>query len=48
MEGMVTITQAEYDQLLADSEKLNALEQMGVDNWDGYDQAMDLLNGENE
>ena len=32
----VTIPKKEYDGLLHDSKKLHALENMGVDNWDGY------------
>ena len=37
----VTITQEEYDNLLRDSEILRALENAGVDNWEGYDFAME-------
>ncbi|WP_252108806.1 MULTISPECIES: hypothetical protein [unclassified Halomonas] len=40
----VTITVAEYQQLLADQAKLHALEAMGVDNWSGYADAMQELN----
>lgn len=39
----VTISRGEYDQLLADQAKLRALEAMGVDNWSGYEQAMQQL-----
>jgi len=39
----VTISRAEYDQLLADQAKLRALEAMGVDNWSGYSDAMEQL-----
>lgn len=39
----VTISRDEYDQLLADQAKLRALEAMGVDNWSGYEQAMQQL-----
>lgn len=39
----VTITKKEYDELNADQRKLNALENAGVDNWDGYDFAMEAL-----
>ncbi len=39
----VTITRAEYEQLLADQAKLNALEGAGVDNWSGYSDAMEAL-----
>lgn len=36
----------EYD--LTDEEKLEALIQGGVDNWSGWDYAIDLLDGEEE
>tara|TARA_R110001606_G_scaffold64122_2_gene148988 strand:+ start:4904 stop:5515 length:612 start_codon:yes stop_codon:yes gene_type:complete len=39
----VTISRGEYDQLLADQAKLRALEAMGVDNWSGYEAAMQQL-----
>lgn len=39
----VTISRSEYDQLLAAQAKLRALEAMGVDNWSGYEQAMQQL-----
>lgn len=41
--AQVTISQEEYDQLLADQAKLHALEAMGVDNWSGYADAMEQL-----
>ncbi len=37
----VTITREEYDNLLEDSKVLQALENAGVDNWEGYDFAME-------
>jgi hypothetical protein len=40
---MITITKTEYDQLVRDSEILSALRSAGVDNWDGYDIAMESL-----
>lgn len=40
---MITISEKEYKQLLEDSKKLLALEHTGVDNWEGYDIALDLL-----
>lgn len=43
MEEMVTISKSEYESLKEDSEKLNALECLGVDNWCGYDDAMNYL-----
>lgn len=36
----ITITRAEYDQLLADQRLLHALQAAGVDNWDGYSEAL--------
>jgi len=42
-EEMVTITKKEYNSLCEDSAKLTALECAGVDNWSGYDFAMDIL-----
>lgn len=40
MDEMVTIPKKEYDQLLKESLKLSMLEGYGVDNWQGYDDAM--------
>lgn len=39
----ITITRAEYDQLLADQRLLHALQAAGVDNWNGYDDALETL-----
>jgi putative phage-type endonuclease len=39
----VTISRAEYDRLKRDSLKLEALIAAGVDNWEGYDDAMHML-----
>ena len=39
----VTITRKEYDRLLEAEAKLIALEAAGVDNWSGYDDAMQQL-----
>lgn len=39
----VTISRKEYDQLRAAQAKLDALEAAGVDNWSGYDDAMEQL-----
>ena len=38
----VTISVEEYNELLDDAEFLNALRMAGVDNWDGYDEAIDI------
>jgi len=42
-EKMVTITQKEYNKLLEDSNFLEALRGVGVDNWEGYNEAFELL-----
>jgi hypothetical protein len=47
-EEMITITKKEYDRLKKRSLKLQALDNAGVDNWDGYSYAMELLDGEEE
>jgi len=39
---MVTITTAEYDQLVEDAEWLSYLEAAGVDNWEGIDEAISM------
>lgn len=38
--GTWTLTHQEYQQLLRDQNRLNALEAAGVDNWEGYSNAM--------
>lgn len=48
MEEMITITKKEYDRLKEDSEWLGCLEQAGVDNWDGIDNAMEIKREEQE
>jgi hypothetical protein len=40
VENTVTITEKEYKNLKIRDLKLSALEQEGVDNWVGYDEAM--------
>lgn len=35
----VTISRKEYEQLQKDADMLNALENCGVDNWEGYSEA---------
>ena len=42
-EQTVTITQSEYDSLLEDSRFLNALRSAGVDNWEGYEIAQEMV-----
>ncbi len=45
---MVTITKEKYEQLLRDRELLLCLEACGVDNWQGWDEAMEMFNEEEE
>ena len=40
---MIAIPVDRYEQLLEDSLWLSALRGAGVDNWEGYDYAMELL-----
>ncbi len=42
----VTITESDYKQLREDQDKLWALETYGVDNWEGYSDAMQSLKDE--
>ena len=44
----ITISKEEYESLLEDSDKLLALEGAGVDNWEGYAEAMELFKEINE
>ena len=37
----ISISEEEYETLLNDSILLNCLQMMGVDNWDGYDDAIE-------
>lgn len=37
----ISISEEEYETLLNDSIFLNCLQMMGVDNWDGYDGAIE-------
>ena len=43
MEETITISREEYEQLSACRDKLYALETAGVDNWEGYSYAMEIL-----
>lgn len=44
----ITISRERYAELDAAEDKLNALEAAGVDNWQGYDIAMEELRKEQE
>ena len=47
MEGeMVTIPRYEYERLQKDSDWLGCLEEAGVDNWDGYGEAIAIRNSD--
>ena len=41
--GMVLMTREVFDSMEADVRKLHALESAGVDNWSGYDSAMEEI-----
>lgn len=43
LSGNISISKAEYEALLDDQRLLTALEQAGVDNWEGYSHAMEIL-----
>ncbi len=42
-EEMISVSRKEYEQLQRDSRLLAALQAQGVDNWDGYDSALESL-----
>lgn len=48
MKESVTISKDYYEQLERDSALLNALKCVGVDNWRGYSDAMEMLEKESE
>jgi len=48
MSKEILITMAEYNKLRAAQNKLDALESAGVDNWEGYDLAMEDYNDDDE
>lgn len=43
-----TLSQEEYEELLESDKMLSALERAGVDNWEGYDFAMEIMNDDTE
>lgn len=45
-DDVIVLTQEDYQQLQYDSALLYALETAGVDNWEGYEIAIQLLNGD--
>ncbi len=44
--GMIEIPFEEYDRLVDSENFLEALNQAGVDNWEGYDVAYQIYNGQ--
>lgn len=47
-EEKITIPKSRYNEFVARSNRLGALEAAGVDNWEGYDHAMRILHGEDD
>lgn len=45
---MITIPLHEYQKLLDDSRFLDCLNNTGVDNWDGYDEAVTEFNSQED
>ena len=43
MEETITISKKESESLLEDQKLLECLQGAGVDNWDGYDYAMEMM-----
>lgn len=48
MEKTITIPKVVLDELIEDSNFLQCLEACGVDNWEGYEHALDMLQEEFE
>ena len=48
MEGTITISMEEYERLVDAESTLEALICAGVDNWEGYEYAMSMLDEEEE
>lgn len=43
MEEKIEISKSEYEELIEDQKLLHALQGAGVDNWEGYDFALEAL-----
>ncbi|MDR9852929.1 hypothetical protein RJP21_04850 [Paenibacillus sp. VCA1] len=43
MEDLITIPKSTYERLLRDQTLLDCLKGAGVDNWSGYDDAMEMF-----
>lgn len=48
MDDTVTISKKEYEQLLKDRRFLACLKSAGVDNWCGYEDALDMCYGDDD
>lgn len=48
MKECVSITEEEYEELRRDQKWLRYLEAAGIDNWEGYDEAMSALRNDDE
>lgn len=46
--GIVTITKSEYEELKRDSELLSCLEACGVDDWSGWDKALEMMDDDED
>ena len=44
----ITIRKIDYEELLSDQRLLRALEAAGVDNWQGFDEAVKMLHNATE
>lgn len=42
-DNFIMVDRDDYHRILKDSQLLDALMQMGVDNWEGYEEAINLL-----
>lgn len=42
-EELITVSKREYDALVEDANTLSCLYAAGVNNWDGYDYAMEMI-----
>ena len=47
-EDIIYLPEDEYEELLADSDLLQALMEAGVENWEGYPIALEILNADIE
>ena len=48
MSDVITISKEEYEKLLKDSQFLQCLEACGVDNWNGYSDAWNMVDEEDK